>query len=276
MNENFYLTIPSNTRTAGAKNTASHFRATLPRRIELKGDWECALVEAHYTYSYFNVRHETKDGKNYENNFVVKKQFDTSIPEDKEEKERTGTSGVTKVLAISDGNYNNVTELCDAINMSAQKEMNLPIMFTTNHVMNGRVYFQKPANVVAVTLSDTMAYMLGFANAKLSKSQRANGMGDLRNGIDQLYIYCSIIEEQFVGDSMEQLLRTIAVSGKFGDVVAVNYPIPHYVRVLCKEFSTIEFYIFDDSSRFIDFQYGKTVLKLHFRHAPNRFLSSFG
>lgn len=258
----FYMTIPSNTRVHG--NTASHFRAVLPHQLELKGRWEVALVEVQYPQSYYNVRKEMRKGETiFENSLAIRRVYTVEerkkLPED--------VLGTIYNVPIGEGNYKDVTELCDVINSVAEKEHRFPRLFTTNNRIQGRVYFQKPEGYDSAVLSATLAYMLGFNQRTLTSSQMAEGMPDMRNGIDTMWVYCSIIEEQIVGDTMEQLLRTVAVGGNFGDVVTQIYPIPHYVGVLCKAFSTIEFYIKDDQDRPIPFTYGKTIIKLHFRNA---------
>ena len=53
MNQQFYLTIPSNTDAA---NLTGDFKVRLPYTINLPGDWECALVEITYPYSWDNLR----------------------------------------------------------------------------------------------------------------------------------------------------------------------------------------------------------------------------
>ena len=55
----FYLNLPSNTLTAlGATrdNSSSEFLVRLPKDIRLNGDWEVALVEIQYPYSWDNLR----------------------------------------------------------------------------------------------------------------------------------------------------------------------------------------------------------------------------
>jgi hypothetical protein len=259
----FYVTIPSNTNVQG--NTTSVFRVNLPTKIDLLGHWKVALVEIQYPYSWFNVRVESKDGKNYEHAFLVEK----ITPPEEHDKQRIAWERFA--LPVPDGNYSSVADLCDALNSAGAKELGLPAMFITNHRIQGRVYFEKPENVRGVILSDTFAYMLGFPSANLTESQIAKGMPDMRNGIDTFYIYCSIIAPQMVGDTMEQLLRTVAISGRFGDTVVMDYPTPHYASVLCKEFSSIEFSIKDDQNLPIPFNYGKVIIKLHFKNESGVF-----
>ena len=54
----FYATLPSNTST---DNTLNKFTVHLPRRIELTGEWEVALVELQYPFSWYNVTERNID-----------------------------------------------------------------------------------------------------------------------------------------------------------------------------------------------------------------------
>jgi hypothetical protein len=89
--------------------------------------------------------------------------------------------------------------------------------------------------------------------------------------IEALYVYCDIIELQFTGDTMSQLLRTVVVSNKYNSLVSVNYEIPHYVPVNQNHINTINIDIRSDTGNHIHFFDGKVIVKLHFRPMRNGF-----
>jgi hypothetical protein len=151
-------------------------------------------------------------------------------------------------LQIIDGNYATASELCDAINDKIVKILNLPAMFSIHNQFNGRVWFEKPDTVQSVTLSATFAYMLGFKNRKLTMSDLAQSVYDMHGGVDHFWVYSDIVENQIVGDTMAPLLCTVTVSGSFGDFFSTVYPVPHYVGVVCNEFSSIEISINTDAN----------------------------
>jgi hypothetical protein len=242
-------------------NTAAHFRVFLPKTIQLSGRWVCALVEISYPRTYYNVRAETLDGKSFEHILTIER----NISKDEPEGEFVKTQKFT--LQITDGNYGTANELCHAINVEVVKFLNLPAMFSIHNQFNGRVWFEKPDTVQSVTLSATFAYMLGFKNKKLTTSELAYSVYDMHGGIDHLWVYSDIGENQIVGDTMAPLLRAVAVSGTFEDVVSTVYPVPHYVGVVCNEFSSIEITINTDANRPVAFTAGKTIVVLHFKNA---------
>ncbi len=46
-----------------------------------------------------------------------------------------------------------------------------------------------------------------------------------------IYVYCDIVEPQVIGDTNAQLLKTIPVEGKFGDVIAGTFTNIQYVPI---------------------------------------------
>jgi hypothetical protein len=84
-------------------------------------------------------------------------------------------------------------------------------------------------------------------------------------GFYNIFVYTDIISYQRVGDSYVLLLRTVHIEGKDGDVVTVNYDKPHYVPVSKKYIENILVEHKTDQNENIEFTYGKTIIKLHFR-----------
>lgn len=55
----FYLTLPSN--VYGANNITSNYQTELPQTLDLPGQWEVALTEILYPYSWYNVGFNSPD-----------------------------------------------------------------------------------------------------------------------------------------------------------------------------------------------------------------------
>lgn len=116
-------------------------------------------------------------------------------------------------------------------------------------------------------LSRKLKYMLGY-HADDTLNQRkavARFPPDMRGGVDSLYVYCDLIENQLVGDCRTNLLRIVPVRGQYNDIVNEIFTAPHYVPVLKKQFETVEISIKTDQDRLVPFQFGKSIVKLHFR-----------
>ena len=119
--------------------------------------------------------------------------------------------------------------------------------------------------------------MLGFTNVDLQSSPLQEYLSpgnyrsvaphspDMAAGLYSLYLYCSIVAPQLVGTSESSLLQVVNITGNFGEYVSKGYNNPHYVSILQKQFDRIEINIKDDVGKYVPFQFGKVVVKLHFR-----------
>ena len=84
-----------------------------------------------------------------------------------------------------------------------------------------------------------------------------------------IYVYCSLIQQQHVGDAYVQLLRTITVPGGGSELVTLKYTNVHYANLQTGNFEAIEIGLSDSLGAPIDFKHGDVIVKLHFkRKAP--------
>ena len=63
---------------------------------------------------------------------------------------------------------------------------------------------------------------------------------DLEYGFHELFVYCDLIQSQYVGDALVPLLRNVPVEGEVGQRVSKSFVHPQYVPVSRKQFQTIE------------------------------------
>jgi hypothetical protein len=85
------------------------------------------------------------------------------------------------------------------------------------------------------------------------------------NLVESLFIYCDIIDYQYVGDAYVPLLKNVVVENIYPKTAWVHYDRPHYANINKSEISTIHIEIRDDFGNKIKFENGKVILKLHFR-----------
>lgn len=85
--------------------------------------------------------------------------------------------------------------------------------------------------------------------------------------IDTFYIYTDIIEDQYVGDVLAPLLRTVATIAENKYHISTIFENPHYVSLKHTRISTINISILDIFGRRIQFvdNYSRVLIKLHFR-----------
>jgi hypothetical protein len=251
----FYLTLPSNSK---AENTASVYTTTLPQYVHLEGNWECALVVIIYPNSWFNVTEEE--------NFI--RFFDID-------------NKVRQVVKVPRGRYETIQDLINTLNFSLDfisKKDNIPYnmyMSLTYDVMRKIVQLRLNRDKIrGLKFTKNIYYMLGFReNDILSIDYSTKGEqllnayypADMNCAMNYLYIYCDILEPQIIGTALAPLLQVVNIEGKYTDLVSRIYTAPHYVPVLRKTFNTIEINIKSDQNKPIDFTFGKTITKMHFR-----------
>ena len=126
-------------------------------------------------------------------------------------------------------------------------------------------------NNAQVSLND-LAYMLGFTpNQIISKTTTGDRQVDLEYGFHDLFLYCDLIQSQYVGDALVPLLRIVPVEGEVGQRVSKSFVRPQYVPVSRKQFETIEVNIKRDTGESVPFEFGRVLLTLHFRQSQPQY-----
>ena len=122
--------------------------------------------------------------------------------------------------------------------------------------------------IKAVTLDKPLQFILGFDKATVLHRgiNTADYNVDISGAETSFFVYCNIVQPQFVGNSLKQLLRAVPVStATLGTTIHKEFITPHYIGVLSNEFDTLEVEVRNDFGKLIDFQFGKIIAKLHFR-----------
>jgi hypothetical protein len=254
MANQFYMTLPSNSTF---ENTAADFITTLPINIKLAGEWEVGLAEIMYANTWNNVT-----GRNNSIKFT------------------DAESGLKTVLTIPTGRYESAQGLFQTIQKlkniyTNQKKKDIMGKFEFTYLEHVKSCQLKvdTNKVYNIEIHPDLLYMLGFNEAQLGELK--NNIGekslvswhpvDMSCGLNHLYIYCDIVHPQIVGNVLAPLLQIVSIEGKYVDTVNRIYISPHYVPVLKKSFGTINVNVKDDRNESIRFEYGKTIVKLHFR-----------
>ena len=83
--------------------------------------------------------------------------------------------------------------------------------------------------------------------------------------IPTIYVYCNLVQQQIVGDSYVQLVRTLSVPDTTSDMVTQKFTNIHYVNLQTGTFESVEIAMVDPLGKNIDFQHGDVITKLHFK-----------
>lgn len=254
MASQFFITLPSNSTSS---NTSSIFATKLPINIHLDGEWDVGLAEIMYGNTWRNI-----DGENDCIKFLDVK------------------SNTKVTWRLAQGRYETVYGLLEAMQKARKVYVN-----PEKNILLEKFEFGYMENIKRCTLKiDTNAihdfqahedflYMLGFGNKQIKEIKNDSGEQfitswhpvDMSCGLNHLYIYCDIVAPQIVGNVQAPLLQVVNIEGKYVDIINRIYIAPHYIPILKKDFNTIEINIKDDRNRPIGFEYGKTIVKLHFK-----------
>ena len=105
-----------------------------------------------------------------------------------------------------------------------------------------------------------------------SNTSTAERQVDLEYGFHDLFIYCDLIQSQYVGDALVPLLRIVPVEGKVGERASKSFLRPQYLPVSRKQFETVEVDMKTDTGESVPSEFGRVLLTLHFRQsAPQYF-----
>ena len=243
----FYLHLPSNASLDKfPNNTLTEYRVGLPQTVSLTGDWEVALTEIHYPHSWNNVQ------GNFENRFYLRNQE---------------LDDMWEPLIVPQGHYSSVAGVITKINevVSANNRFKDEVQLSLD-TLNRKVTVHLQ-NKVEVYFSD-IGQMLGFLPKEvISKTSTAEREADLDHGFHDLYLYCDIIQPQYVGDALVPLLRILPVEGKDGERISRSFIRPQYLPVSRKQFESIEVNIKRDTGETVPFEFGRVLLTLHFRQS---------
>jgi hypothetical protein len=281
----FYVTLPSNAE-AGCKT--GDFFVRLPQNIAFSDNYEVGLCELSYPHTWNTLQgiHEA-DSKLLDNQLQLQLKHGESA---------TVTVPLAHYGTVDDLFYgihrgildkaDKLAQMTKASHKEAVKKKHLKIAtrLPRKHMGLGlskkirqkallvledvtkRVIFRKPVEIKYIELSRKLQYMMGFKERILrARLNIATDLVDLSAGMGHLYVYSSIVAPQIVGNVMAPLLRVVRAEGHSGDVIEKVYSTPHYVPITAKECNRIDITVCSDSGLPIPFQYGKVIVKLHFR-----------
>jgi hypothetical protein len=223
-------------------NTLTNYFTKLPQSIELEGKWEVALSEIQYPRTWRNIIGN-------EAYLVVS----------------NTNENWTRSIILSAGLYDTPEKLIKCLNDLLEVSIEFGnIIFTYDDITHNITLYVE--HYYTLLLGEKLVQILGLGQNSFSSGKYiGKNVVDIYQGFYSMYVYCNIVEQQIVGDSLVPLLRIIPVEGQHGYLVTKTYENPHYLPVQVKQFQTIEIDIRDDTGKPIPFERGKVVVSLHFR-----------
>jgi hypothetical protein len=193
------------------------------------------------------------------------------------------TESIKAYFAVPPGYYKTPEQLVGAINdivtykvkptrevcleydtLSRKVKLKFPIVF---HKQIKKV--DKSLEIVNVQFNQPLGGMLGFdPNTVLTETTNADRVIDMDAGLTTLFVYCDLVSDSVVGDTLAPLLRVSQITAKDGDYVNEIYVKPYYRKLARQSFETVLIYLTDEAGRPIQFQTGRVTVTLHFRRRP--------
>lgn len=262
-------------------NTVANYVTQLRMPIQLDdSEWEVALVESHYPCSFLSIGVDDKiiihtkpkedDTEVAEESLARVLDTDQDVTPDVKTMKPKQTS--QHEVTVKAGDYTDIQELLDYIN-ALELMATFDVKFTIDSAK--RIEISMGDDVETIALSQTLALQLGFDpnnlsldSAEIHKSIRPH---NIRVGLPaHMYVYCDLVEPQFVGDTVAPLLKIINISTLpyvYGVHKTTSLFNPHYVPVKCRYFESIEIDLRDGTGNHLPFHFGTSCVKLHFRKA---------
>ena len=255
----FYVTLPSDSSMSFIpNNTVAEFTTKLPEAITLDGDYEVALVELIYPFSFNNIRNTDRslfvEVKNAMDGSVESRYF---LPTDYYEDETDFLQKQSK-----------------SINTTIQfnpKLANFSVAFTMNPLDKTTAMELKLSRGLALYFSEALRSILGLCITGPYTNGNFKGADslDIHAGYRLMYVYCDLASFTTVGNTKSPLLRVCDVNGKHGAMNRITFDRPFYVQVSRREFDTIVLNIRDELGQLMPFESGKSVATLHLRRRHN-------
>lgn len=285
----FYITLPSNSSMElFPNNTMTDFTVILKEPLRLDIQYEVALVELTYKHSwslqvgrmivrltneysydvFYLVYHDGENIKSFVNRlngevseYYIKKEYNRRYDLFK--------ANSSESIALPKSEYNNRDKESNVISEIINSEYFrlLPRFSSDEH----RFIMYIPGEKDEIWFDGDITKILNlerrwYFSSPDDKFLKSGVIDDPSpNIIQSLFIYCDIIDYQFVGDSFVPLLRTVVVDNSYLKTAWVHYDNPHYLNVNKSEISSIKVQIRDDNGNKIRFENGKIIAKLHFR-----------
>ena len=260
MGDDFYIVLPSNSSYAEFPDNKNHtYKVRLAERLRLDGSqWECALVNIHYSQNWYNVH----DG------YLV-----VTVRETAPENSGSQYTFSQYRMNIRSGRYQKVEDLVDEINKvitSYKLERSLTIYYDS---VRDITFLMMHDGTTKVQFSNELAGIFGFESDRTyirPSSSKTFHQSDVSPDVDQgftsLYVYCSLVENRLVGDASVRLLRVIPSRYLKGvRNVYEEVTIPHYIPVTNTNGDVIEVNIRKDDGQPVSFRGGKVIVTVHIR-----------
>ena len=274
--EHNYVILPSNgSMTVHPNNTLANFKIKLPRPLHFDKPSEVALVEIIYPSAHLIIPNNTEYLKFFKTNKAVNNDSKLiAIEVSPTDNNNDGTmhyeEAVVETIFLKGGTYRTSTQLFSALKNAFIKHT-MQLKFDTKE-NRFSIYGFENRDIEHIELSPILGSMLGYgeqlnSNILIDHDGDAPYNPDLMGGQQSMFIYCNIVENQYLGDQFAPLLRVVCPDSSKNEteMISEKYIKPYYLKVCKSYIDEIEISIQTATGKPYPFQSGSPViLKLHF------------
>lgn len=249
----FYMTLPSNASMGDfPDNKVTRYKTKLTQEIKLPGDWDVGLTEISYPQSWYNVR----EGELV---WIVTR---TSAGGEKE----------SRHYSLPEGCYRSLRQLEKAFKRTMSDDIggNNGVLFLLNDVSHKvTIKINQHMNHTCL-IKKPLGLMLGLAPEHMERHLECNenvtgvDIVDLSRDVHSMYIYCDLVKDQIVGDTVAPLLREVPLLRDENTPESKNVVFNHiYFHPVAKHSANVLLIdIRDDTGRPVPFERGRLVVTL--------------
>jgi len=250
----FYLTLPSDSSSKYyPENTTASFKTKLSDRIDLDGEYEVGMTQLIYPHSWYNFNNSDKNMyisfKPDEEDEIVHVFRSGQFPD-----EKTFVHVLNDLISSAD--------IYGCVFSWDKWDRRIRVLISNR---NGSIYLSR-AFADLMGFEDVGPYKTRMSEeGMIAQYYEAQHTFDLNVGLRMIYVYSDIVSHTLVGDTKVPLLRVCTTEGTYGEMVSTTFTDPHYVPLARNGFDTIELNINNELGKPAAFEYGKSVVTLHFR-----------
>lgn len=231
------LLLTFESSTAGSNVNPADFTVNFPQPIRLDGNYEIGLLQANIWYSYYNI------SSDYSNNTL--RYYNGSAYETV-----TIPGGAYQLTDINTYLHSIMKINGDYTVVSGEDTFNINILPNYN---TGNCIVQISGGYKLDLSSGNLHSLLGFTASEITVTSESPNQVDITNGINNLYIHCSVIDSSYVnGTGTNDVAYSFVPSTPPFSLITIAPSRVIFTPVIRQNIETVRIYITDQMGRSIN------------------------
>lgn len=279
------LTLPSNASAhLFPDNTTSCYRVKLPRTLNFVGEWEIGLTGFNYSRTWYNFPIRESFFAVVDRFLVEARAASANGGEGETDDDDDGDNGDGNEETSHDnhsddnfkrtrvnfthGHYSSPSQILNVLNDSRLSDV---LRYSYSSIDQKIRIVIRWGDRVRVRFSADLSLKLGWPPGKtvlwLSPGETLVAPNVLNlDNLDLIFVHCDIAQDShIVGGQLLPLLKTVSVSGYYGDNTNYEPKIVDWLPLRASSFHTARVLITDAEGQTVPFEKGNCSVKVHLR-----------